>query len=329
MDIFDTLKSISGQDGLGWFVEVTTESGRKFVQRNWLNPNRAYSGLIGEYRIDFWWHFNTTPAANHGRCVIYNLTPENIALFRKGEHITIQAGWQPTPSPAVLTIKGTIIRVDEFVEDRAGTTRGTVIRFLDSPEYILAKVTSHWWPPNTPYTMIFLDLVRDLGLPLKVFKPVIQPIARTGYSVLGRIWPEMQLVAKNLESKLHCYNREIYLLPPQEGVPTGFTWTPQNGLHNVQKRVEVSHDGRNKIYWEKHEPATLRAIGLLEPHLSPDAIVNIQNLTTLPEAAGRVLQGKAPLESGVYRVVSGTHYCDNQNLVTEVFLAPYGEVHLP
>ncbi len=329
-DLEKALKSmVSGAPGLGWVIEVRTEDGHTFRQLNLRNLERGFQGLLPyhEARIDFWWWFDTTPAANRGIIRIYNLKKESIALFRKGDTITLRVDWQPNLMPP-LVVTGTITKVDDFIEDQARVTRGTEIHFLDSPEYILTKITSRWWKPNTMYSMIFRDLCGDLGLPLRRMTPAKDFPARTGYSVMGNIWNEMQTVAANMESKLYCYNREVYLMPPDEGIPTQFIWSRLTGLFNIQKSVALSQDGRNKVFWQRFEPAHVHVTGLLVPILQPDSIVEIVDIPgSAAEAAHMALEhllSGSPLTLGKFRVVHGCHSCDNSHMLTDVYLRQYG-----
>jgi hypothetical protein len=293
--------------GLGWVIRVKG-SGQEYVHRSFIH-DRVVSSLTDEVRIDFTWEFDTTPELNIGTVWLYNLENERLDEFKKGGPLTLKASWQGLTEETKLVINGTIEAVEDYTESEM---RAFKIIFTDAPEHIHTKISARTWKPNVSYSRVFLDDVKDLGLPLKVFQPARDGLYRSGMNCFRNVWQHMRMVARDMRSKLYVYNREVVLLPPDGTIGQEVTWSQITGLQKIQRAIRNTQDASAKVKFAKYEPVAYRIKNLFTPEVGPDTVIH---LMSVEPSMKLMVEGK-------FRVVRGIHYCDGTQYATEVDVVP-------
>jgi hypothetical protein len=306
MRLQDFLKSQDATPGYGWEVRIVAPDGTEFVHSN-IPYDRGPAGRTEELKIEFEWHFDTTPEPNWGIAKLYNVRPRTLKRFPVGAPVLIKAGWKPPTRNNLLVIRGTIDQIEETWPK--GSERTMDLHFSDATEIMLTKHISHTWRRHVKYSTVFQDLVTMSGLKLRKFNPYKDDEYPRGKYFFRPLKWAMEEVAMDMESKFYVYNREIYLMHKDESIPSGVTWNGEKGLADYYQPIRLPADHFPKVHWEGFEPAGWRFPALFTPRVGPDSRIKIE----------------ANDFEGNVRVVRGVDFLDGHHFLTVVDAVPLSQ----
>ena len=296
------------EEGGGWVVRVTA-GGKEFLYRGG-NPSTRGNAEEGKgkdrgYAIRFKIPFDVLSDTNIGEVSFYNLEMPSVRKFRRGTILKLEAGYEPIERHLEPILRGTI--EDVIVQEKVKYERLFTVQVADAGDVWPVKVTSKQWLPGVMATTVAKDLIAELGLPIGKFAPRRSDIEYyKGLSICGAIRPELEMVVRDMESKLHISRGKVYILDPLKGIPTGITLERENGLLAIKPAMALPADLQYVKKWTAdEEPVIYEIQALLTPKLWADSIFKV----------------KSESLSGRFRVISGVHFCDGRSMLTKVRVA--------
>lgn len=293
-------------EGTGWVIKVTA-GGKEFLYRG-AQPDRDASRTKGSgYTIRFQVPFDATSDTNIATVSLYNLVKESVQKFVRNESLKLEAGYEPMERHLEHVLTGTI--EDVIVQEKVKYKRITTAQVADAGDVWPVKAVSKQWLPGIMTKTVATDLIDELGLPIGLLEPAYDYEYYKGLSICGPIRPELEMVVRDMKSKLHISRGKVYILDPSEGVPTGLTITRENGLLVMKPAMALPGDLRYIATWTDDEkPIVYEIQMLLTPKLWADSIFSVDGFNL----------------KGTFRVISGAHFCDGRSMLTKVRVAKAG-----
>jgi len=290
-------------EGGGWRSLVTV-GGKEFFSKDQVQANRGVLSDDAGYLTRFHIPFDVSSDSNVGEIKIYNLSAENVAVFKRNQPVRLEAGYHPFEKHRELVLDGVI--EDLIVEPLDKVTRVLTIQMGDATDRWPVRTTTRAFGPGVLASVVARDLIAAAGLAVGKIDPTVDPVYRKGLSLVGAIRPELETVAKDMHSKLHVSRGKVYILRPDKGIPSGVTLSAENGLLAAQPAMALPSDFQYVEDWHPGEkPQVYEVRALLTPKLWADSEFDLD---------GCNLQGK-------FRVVAGSHDCTGRDFLTTVRVA--------
>jgi len=291
------------QEGSGWRIKVTTADGTEFFSQEQKQPHRGENSFDAEYLMRFHIPFDRSPDSNVGDLWLYNLEKQTITKFKRNELLKMEACFQPYEKHHELLYKGTI--EDCLVDEVNAATRTLRVRLGDTTDLWPVKVTSKTYSPGVKAKVVAEDLINELTIDVGRLEPKENPTYTKGLSMVGAIRPELEMVVRDMKSKLHVSRRQVFILDPQKGVPSGVVLTPDNGLLAAKPTLSVPEDMQYvETLTDDESPVIYEIKALLTPKLWTDSEFEIAESKNL---------------NGNFRILRGSHDCDGLNFLTTVW----------
>jgi len=289
-------------EGGGWRVKITTAGGQEFFSQEQLQPHRGRDSYQAKYLIRFHFPFDISSDSNIGDIWIYNVRKETIEAFKRGDLVKVEVAYQPFEKHRELLMEGTI--EDVLVDEVDKATRMLHVKIGDTTDIWPVVVTTKQYGPGTKASVIAHDLIDELGLPIGKFSPKEDPTYTKGLSLVGAVRPELEMVVRDMKSKLHISRRQVYVTMPDQGVPSGVVLNPDNGLLAAKPTLAIAEDMQYiaAITGEEH-PYLYEIRALLAPKLWSDSEFTVES----DDLSGR------------FRALRGSHDCDGRNFLTRVW----------
>jgi len=292
-------------EGGGWRTKVTTADGTEFYSQDERQADRGHGSTEAFYLIRFHVPFDVSSDSDLGEIKIYNLDEASVKKFKRGELVCLEAGYHPFEKHKELVINGTI--EDLIVEQLTKVTWVLTIYIGDTTDVWPVAMCSKTYSPGVKARVVADDLITDsLGLPIGKMDPKQNPVYRKGLSLVGAVRPELEMVARDMKSKLHVSRRKVYILHPDRGVPSGVVLSGENGLIAAKPAVALPQDMQYIASFASGEaPQVYEISALLTPKLWADNEFEIDS-EDIP---------------GMWRVVAGDHSCDGRSFKTTLRVA--------
>lgn len=297
------VKSFHPEAG-GWRIKITTAGGTEIFSKEQLQENRGHDSYGAEYLIRFHFPFDISSDSNTGNFWIYNPGQQLIAEFERHDLVKIEASYQPFEDHKELLLEGTI--EDIIVDTISETTRMLHIRVGDTTDIWPTALTTEKYCPGVKASVVATDLIeKKLELPLGKIDPKEDPKYNKGLSIVGAVRPELEMVVRDMRSKMHVSRRMVYITQPDRGIPSGVTLSLDNGLLKIRPTMAIAEDMQYiAAVTEQEHPQLYEVKALLTPKLWADSEFTVES-----EDMNLDL-----------RVLRGSHDCDGRHFLTGLWV---------
>jgi hypothetical protein len=287
-------------EGGGWRSKVIVQ-GVEFFSQEAQQPDRGIDSGNAKYDIRFDIPFDISADVNIGKIQIMNVRKENVALFVRGELLKLEAGYEPFDKHKELVLEGTIQEI--IVEELSKVTRTLTVYVGDGSELWAAAVTSKRYGAGTKASVVCRDLLDAAEIPIEMMEPAEDPTYDKGLTVCGPVRPEVEMVVRDMRSKIHISRRAAYVLAPDQGIPSDVVLSGENGLLAAKPAMSLPSDFQYGVTFnESDTPMVYEIRALLTPKLYSDVIFEVDSEDI----------------TGQWRAVLGNHRCDGQRFLTTV-----------
>lgn len=297
-------------EGPGWRILVTV-AGEEFYSEEARQPNRGRDSTGANYSITFRIPWDILPTSNLGEIQIFNLKPESVALFKRGDPIKLEACYHPFEKHRETVLDGVIESME--VEELSPVTRVLRIQIGDATDVWPVVCVTRQYAPGIQASVVVTDLVDALGMPLENLNPEKDPVYTKGLSLVGPVMPELIMVARrDMASKLHISRSKVHILKTTVGIPSGVVLEGVTGLLKAKPAMSLPDDHKwvNEILGTER-PMSYEVTALLTPRLWADSEFEVRSED--PEDL-----------QGMFRAISGEHISTGKHFVTQMRVVEVG-----
>jgi len=237
-----------------------------------------FPDLHMEFRIEF----DEDEDANVAEIEIFNLTEDTINRIKRGNDITLNAGYKDDVGNIFLG------KIDEVHTVRDGTERITQIETTDTTEEWMKSRISKTYKDGIRASQILRDILDKSGLEIGRLDLPEDVIYRSGKVVDNTIKDAVRGIITDAGAKLYINAGTIYVSQQDYGRDVGVVLNKDTGLIGSPTRIEDEEGAE----WE------VRC--LLNHRIGPGAYVIVESKNA----------------NGTYRVIRGEH--DGTDYVTTV-----------
>lgn len=241
--------------------------------------------------IEFDISFDDDTEANESEVVIYNLTTTTLNKLKKGQKVTLEAGYSGDTG---IILSGYI---SKKVTKWESVDKKTTLYIIDNNQLKEKKIKSISFKKGSKASYILKTLVDKVGLPVGVFKIKRDYTYKDKTTVDGGIMENIKKYAKTCGVSAYICKGKIYVRSLKDGDNIKFTVKPETGLLSIEEVEEEEEI-------EKYKDVTkgLNISMLLQHRITTASIIQVQSKNF----------------KGTYRVRSGKHTYDGINFLTEI-----------
>lgn len=244
-----------------------------------------------ELDMEFDIPFDDDTEANEAEITVYNLTNKTINAMKRGQKITVTAGYGKDTG---LIFSGYISTKKTKWED---TDKVTTITAIDNKGKKERELTSMAFAKGTKASAILKKLVSKLGMPVAVFKTSRDYTYKDKTTVDGGLMENIHKYASICGVSAYICKSKVYVAPLTYGEHDTFNLSADTGLLECSEFEEENTE----------EKYTDHIKGL-----------NVKMLLTHKVQTGSILNINTKNIKGVYRVREGSHTYDNDEFLTTV-----------
>lgn len=235
--------------------------------------------------------FDDDTEANEAEIIIYNLSDLTIQNIKKGNPITVTAGYG---SDTGVIFNGIISKPKSYY---SGEDRVTEIYAIDKPELEEQGLKSISYAGGIPASRILQDLVGMTGMPIAVFAPKRDYVYKDKATVDGGLMENIRKYAAVCGVSAYICKGQVYVRHILEGDGLDFTLSADTGLLELSEFEEeqTAEDFKDTVHGYE---MTM----LLQHRITTASLVNLQSRNV----------------SGVFRVREGSHTYDGTDFLTKV-----------
>lgn len=241
--------------------------------------------------IEFDISFDDDTEANESEVVIYNLTTTTLNKLKKGQKVTLEAGYNGDTG---IILSGYI---SKKVTKWEGVDKKTTLYIIDNNQLKEKKIKSISFKKGSKASYILKTLVDKVGLPVGVFKIKRDYTYKDKTTVDGGIMENIKKYAKTCGVSAYICKGKIYVRSLKDGDNIKFTVKPETGLLSIEEFEEEEEI-------EKYKDVTkgLNISMLLQHRITTASIIQVQSKNF----------------KGTYRVRSGKHTYNGMDFLTEI-----------
>lgn len=238
--------------------------------------------------IEFEVPFDDDLEPNISEITIYNLSESTRNKLKRGEAISINAGY--------VEDKGLILngRINSISTTPLGADRATVIKVLDTYPFNVTKTLQRSYKGKIKADAILKDLTKALGLKVAVLKLPTNKVYDKGFSINGEVFKKIQDIANDCGASAYISRQQTYIRPITEGDNHRFILSPDTGLIGSPEYFENERKG---VIVKGY-----KAKSLLQHRMNTASIIELQSIVTKSKV----------------RVKKGKHICKGNSFYTEV-----------
>lgn len=231
--------------------------------------------------IDFNVKFDTEPIPAETECTIYNLTENSIANIKRGQNITINAGYGWDIG---TVLNGVVISVETC---KSGLDTETKIKALNVTGQYLNRWIHKVYKEGSKASFIIRDILSIVGIKASQLSLQEDIVYKRGFNATGKIKDVVNTIVRQCKSRLIIRNSAVIITTKDKGIDEGFLLNQKTGLISI-----------NKV--DKEDGVATHKIQMLLNHaVNPYTILKIDS----------------SIFKGMVLVVKGTH---NSNYITDV-----------
>lgn len=244
-----------------------------------------------ELDFEFTVEFDDDLEANEAEIIIYNLSKTTIEAIKKGNSITIEAGYGDDIG---LLFKGTISKRSTKWETYDKVTTITAFDYASGTGEDISEKT---YKKGTKASYILKDLLNYIKLPVVAFSPRRDHTYKDEVKVEGYIWEAVKEYAEVCGISVYIKNGEIYARHLTEGDNINFTINEDTGL--IGSPEEFEEEVTAEDYTDIIKGYKIKM--LLQHRMTTAAICGLESLNV----------------SGTFRARKGTHTFNESECITE------------
>lgn len=253
--------------------------------------------ITNELTIYFDVPFDDEPDANIAEIKIYNLSTSTINTIKKGQSVTLNAGYT---NDVGAILKGKIQGI--FTEPQ-GVDRITHIYVIDAEDIWMEKQVKRTYKQKTTAKQILNDLLRLSGLKVGALSLPKNFVYKSGKTINDKLGKAIIDVAKDCGAKVYITRGKIYIQAKDQAIGPAIEINKNTGLITSPTPIEKEEtlpDGKKRV--KKGYKITT----LLNNKIQTDSLVHVKSKTA----------------NGKFRVEKGRHYCDGDKFYTEMEVYP-------
>ncbi|MFC5541569.1 phage protein [Ureibacillus suwonensis] len=238
--------------------------------------------------IEFDIPFDDDLEPNLSEIVIYNLSESTRNKLKRGQTLTINAGYVEDKG---LILSGSI---EAITTVKNGADLATTIKVLDSVPYDATKTLQKSYKKNIKSDAVIRDLAQSIGLKIAVLNLPDNKVMTDGYSIDGEVVKAINDIATDCGASAYISRGQIYVRPIKEGDNHNFILKADTGLIGSPEYFEEEKNGTTiKGYKVK---------SLLQYRMNTASIIKLES----------------QFVKATVRVRKGRHYARGNDFYTEV-----------
>lgn len=258
----------------------------------WIRQCEIIAGgkrFIGdELDIGFIVPFDNDEEPDVAKATIYNLSDNSINSIKKEQNVIINAGYK---GDIGTIFKGTI---QKAVTRWSGVDKVTELTIGDGSQQWLTKEVSEAYGEGITASAILDDLCGKFGLELGRIDLVNDLTYPKGRVIDAMLKDAIKQIVIECDTEFKISKGRIFIMPHNEGIPTGFLLNKDTGLIGSPEVFEKEEDGETLNGFKVKM--------LLNHRVTVDSIIQVQSRTA----------------NGIYRVLKGKHINNGSDYLTEV-----------
>lgn len=244
------------------------------------------------FDVEFDIPFDDDMVPNEGEIRIYNLSKATMDKFKKGNSVSVTAGYG---SDLGLIFQGWISDTKIKYE---GTDTALVIYALDGVSYDTSAVYEKTYAENTKASQILKDLLCATGLEIAEFQIQRDYNYKDETTVSDGLMDNIKKYSDVCGVSTYVSQQKIFCKPIWLGWNTYFTISPQTGM--IDSPEACTESNRSEIYEDVFSGYDIEM--LLQHRMNTAAIVGV----------------KSKICEGDFRVVSGKHSYNGLSATTKI-----------
>lgn len=240
--------------------------------------------------FDFNVHFDDDLEANQCDIVIYNLSDNTINNLKKGNEISIEAGYKKDTG---IIFKGFIDQVKTGYEDVDKVT--SIICYSCVGTERVENVT---YAENTKASKILKDLILKLKMPIAVFNVRRDWTYESSVTIDGNLREEIKKYAEVCGISVYANNGSIYARYIKDGDNINFTVNENTGM--IGSPEHYNEEIKAEDYIDTIDGYKIEM--LLQHRVTTASIINLSSRVA----------------NGIFRVRKGEHIFNNGEAITKI-----------
>ncbi len=273
-------------------INIETSGGdNALFKRNIMVKTGNVSINSNNLDLEFDVEFDDDTEANESEIILYNLSDTTIQNIKKGEKVTLTAGYKEDTG---IILSGFISHVKTVFDD---LDKVTTVKVIDSVDRIERKIENLAYAKGSKASTILNDLLTKVGLPIAKFSIKRDFVYKDGLTVDAGIMETIKKQAQVCGVSAYINKGQIYVQSISEGDDTNFSLSVDTGLISLSEFEE-------EISAEEYKDAVkgYEVTMLLQHRISTGSILNIRSKNV----------------NGRYRVREGHHSYDGSDFLTKV-----------
>ena len=243
-----------------------------------------------ELDLEFEVAFDDDMEANEAEIIIYNLSKSTISKFKKGDKISIEAGYKGDTG---VVFSGYVTKVKSNHED---ADKATTIKCIDDiKEHTITEIT---FSAGTKASAILKRLLNMTGTPIAVFKMRRDHTYENEQKVDGDLTENIKKYSEVCGVSTYVSKGKIYSRYIKEGDNLYFDLSEETGLIGSPEEFEeekTAEDYKEVIHGYECE-------SLFQHRFAAGGIVNLKSLEA----------------NGEYRICSGKHIFNESEAISRI-----------
>lgn len=235
--------------------------------------------------------FDDDTEANECELMVYNLTDKTIRQIKKGNKISVTAGYGKDTG---VIFSGTVSKVVSRYEELDKVTKITAVDGNGRKDHDVKEVA---FAAGTKASVILKNLIGKTGMPIAVFKIKRDHTFKDKTTVDGSLMDGIKKYAQICGVSAYVCKSKVYVCPLTYGQNTNFVLSAETGLLSVAEFEEEQTAEEYKDVIRGYEIEML-----LQHRIQTGSIINL----------------KSKNANGTFRVREGSHTYDGENFKTKV-----------
>ena len=188
-----------------------------------------YPGLNIEFRVDF----DLDEEADTAEIDIYNLSEDSRNRIKKGEPVSLSAGYQQDMGTVFLGV------IEDVLTERRQADVVTTIEAIDASEDWMHNKYSASYKDGIKASAVLRDLLDKTGLEIGELDLPDDKTYTNGKAVSGRIKESVGQVARDCGARLHVVNGAVFITSKEYKQDVGLLLNKDTGLIGSPQRVDT------------------------------------------------------------------------------------------
>lgn len=248
-------------------INIETSRGdNALFRRNIIVQTGNVSINSNDLDLEFDVEFDDDTEANESEIILYNLSDTTIQNIKKGEKVTLTAGYKDDTG---IILSGFISHVKTVFDD---LDKVTTVKVIDSVDRIERKIENLAYANGSKASTVLRDLLSKVGLPIAKFSIKRDFVYKDGLTVDAGIMETIKKQAQVCGVSAYISKGQIYVQSIGEGDDTNFSLSVDTGLISLSEFEEEINAEEYKDKVSGYEVTML-----LQHRISTGSILNIKS----------------------------------------------------